>query len=493
MGGGVAAAPRFLSVSLGCLLTASLVVAGPAPGDIDRSEYRSRRLALAESLRKDLPDGGTGVLILHAAPESELTTYRQESNLYYLTGTEIPRSTLVLLFNRPQRGKKRADEAKGASKEGSSSYAEYLYLAERDYRQERWTGAKPGAGGLVEDTLQPDSERKAAMEATGFDRIPEGDYPPRRYPKGPIERSADLAAHLNLFLANASILFHLAEPGPLGEALSPDLAFLKEIRERFPWLPVKSPGGALGRLRMIKSRAELERLRRAIEITCRAQRDAMKQARPGIAEYEIEGIIEGRFISEGARRPGYASIVGSGPNSCVLHYDANERTSRDADLILIDVGAEYRRYSADVTRTIPANGHFTAEQRRIYDVVLKAQKEAIAAIRPGVPFGEIHKTARKVIEEAGYGAYFIHGTSHYLGLDVHDSGDTSAMLEPGMVLTVEPGIYLRDKELGIRIEDDVLVTRDGAQILSACVPREAEAVERQMAEASSSGTTPSDR
>jgi len=452
---------------------------------IDRSEFHARRLALAAELRKELPPGGTGVLVLHGAPEPDNGTYRQESNLYYLTGTEIPGSTLVLVFDAPDSGGR---GTRGLPKSKSSHVVEYFYLPERNYRAERWTGAKPGAGGLVKETLEPDAERREAMEATGFQPIPEGDYPSRAFPRGPIQRSTDLQDHLNLFLGMAAVLFHPADAVPLGEGLSADLAFLREVREHYPLLPLKSPGGALGRLRMIKSPSEIGLLRRAVEISCRAQLDAMEQARPGMPEYEIQAIIEKRFTASGARRPGYPSIVGSGPNSCVLHYDSSERTGEQGELLLMDVGAEYKRYTADVTRTIPLSGRFTPEQRKIYEIVLRAQAAAIAVIRPGVPFAEIHKTARKVIEEAGYGPQFIHGTSHFLGLDVHDVGDTSARLSAGMVLTVEPGIYIPEKRIGVRIEDDVLVTPGGAEVLSRCVPREADAVEMQMAEGLKSGS-----
>jgi len=245
-------------------------------------------------------------------------------------------------------------------------------------------------------------------------------------------------------------------------------------------MEIRDPRPALGRLRMVKSPAEIAHIRRAVEITCLAHRDAFKAARSGAAEYQVQAEIERRFTFEGARRPGYPSIVGSGPNSCVLHYDASERTLKKKDLLLMDVGAEFRRYTADVTRTIPIGGRFTGEQRKVYDLVLLAQEAVLAVIKPGVPFADLDRTARKVITDAGYGKYFIHGTSHYLGLDVHDAGDGTAVLQPGMVFTVEPGIYIPEKEIGVRIEDDILVTGTGAEILSDCLPRTADAVEMQM-------------
>jgi Xaa-Pro aminopeptidase len=447
------------------------------PLEVPREEFRSRRIALVSSLRADLPEGGTGVAIFRSAPAAPFATFRQDSDLYYLTGTEIPGSTLVLLFDRPAGAKGR----KPAGKASGGRFAEFFYLPERDYREERWTGPRPGAGGLRPETLEPDEERNKAMQVTGFDRPPDPDYPPRNYPKGPVERASDLSAHLRIFLRGADVLFFAADPGSPGEALSPALAYLRDLRDRFPTIRVADPSGALARLRMIKSPAEIALLRKAIAITCEAHRDAWSRIRSGMTEYQIQAVIEHRFLHEGARRPGFPSIVGSGPNSCVLHYDASARTVETGDLVVIDVGAEFRRYSADVTRTVPVGGRFTEEQLKIYRIVLEAQRRAIAAIRPGVPFTEIHKVARKAIEEAGYLAYFLHGTSHFLGLDVHDAGDTGAELRAGMVLTVEPGIYLAEKSIGVRIEDDVLVTERGAEILSDCLPRDPAAVEMQMA------------
>jgi len=465
------------------LLALPWIPAAPAsvPAGIAREEYRARREALARILRKEIPPGGSGVLMLDSAPEPDNLTFRQESNLYYLTGTEIPGSALVLLFDRPK-----TPSRKGARGE-AGHYAEYLYLPERDYRLERWMGPRAGAGGLQRETLQPDEERREAMALTGFDRIPGEDYPPRHYPRGPVERRSDLPAHLTRFLRDAGTFFHLADPGTLGAPLSSDLTFLREVRERYPSVTLKNPASALGRMRSVKSPAEVELLRRAVEITCHAHRDALQQARAGMAEYQVQALIEYRFMHEGARRPAYPSIVASGMNACILHYDASEGILKEGDLLLLDAGAEFHRYSADLTRTLPVSGRFTPEQRKIYDVVLRAREAALAAIRPGVPFPEIDRAARKVITEAGFGPYFIHGTSHFIGLDVHDPGDTSGALLEGMVLTVEPGVYIPEKKLGIRVEDDVLVTRRGTLVLSDCAPRSADAVEMQRTEGLKSG------
>jgi Xaa-Pro aminopeptidase len=447
------------------------------------AEYSARRHRLADALRDEVPAGEMGVLLLRSLPKPENATFRQESNLYYLTGTEIPGSALVLLFDHPAPGTPDSPPSTSGAR-----YAEYFYLPERDFRQERWTGAKLGAGSLEKDTLRPDAERLSTMRLTGFDKIPEGDFPPRWLPRGPVEKTSDFRSHLKRFLESSTILFFGADPGTLGEPLSEDLAFLEELRTRYSNLRTRDPRPALGRLRMIKSEAEVAQIRHAVEITCQAMRDGFRAARSGVPEYQVQAEIERRFTREGARRPGYPSIVGSGLNSCVLHYDANERTLRHGDLLLMDVGAEYRRYTADVTRTIPVGGRFSSEQRKVYDVVLKAQEAVFAAIKPGIAFSELDKTARRVISDAGYGQYFNHATSHFLGLDVHDAGDGSSRLAAGMVFTVEPGIYIPEKELGIRIEDDVVVTETGVEVLSLCLPRKADAVEMQTRKASRSGT-----
>jgi Xaa-Pro aminopeptidase len=467
------------------VLLASLVAQGSidaATTPVEKAAYASRRRALALSLSSELTPGALGVLLLQSPPEPENATFRQESNLYYLTGTEIPDTALLLVFNRPSPAPGDSD------KTAMSRFAEYFYVPERDYRQEKWTGPQPGAGALEKESLRPDPERLATMELTGFDKIPEGDFPPRRWPKGPVESRADLPRQLSRFLAEASTLFIPAEAGVLGEPLSPDLALVSDLRAHFPALAIKDPRQALGHLRMIKSPEEIEAIRRAVEITCQALKDAIRAASPGSVEYQVQAEVERRFTLEGARRPAYPSIVASGPNSCILHYDASERTMQTGDLLLLDVGAEYHHYAADVTRTVPVGRRFSAEQRKIYDLVLKAQDAVFALVKPGVFFADLDKTARKVIMDAGYGPYFIHGTSHFLGLDVHDLGDTSAVLAPGMVFTVEPGVYLPEKEIGVRIEDDVLVTPAGAEVLSRCVPRDPAAVEMQMRNAVKSGT-----
>jgi Xaa-Pro aminopeptidase len=238
----------------------------------------------------------------------------------------------------------------------------------------------------------------------------------------------------------------------------------------------------------VKDADEIARLRRAIDITAEAERDAMKAIKPGVYEYEAEALIEYTFRRRGAERLGFPSIVGSGPNSTLLHYDKNRRRMEDGDVVVLDIGAEYGYYSADVTRTVPVSGKFTDRQRAIYELVLGTQQAAIDAIRPGVDIRTLERVARSYMQAHSAGLcgsascdrFFVHGLSHWLGMDVHDVGRMTTAFVPGMVLTVEPGIYLPQEHLGVRIEDDVLVTPTGHEVLSAAAPKRPDEIEAQM-------------
>ncbi|MGH7605915.1 MAG: aminopeptidase P N-terminal domain-containing protein, partial [Gemmatimonadales bacterium] len=240
-------------------------------------------------------------------------------------------------------------------------------------------------------------------------------------------------------------------------------------------------------MRAVKDADEIARLRRAVNISVAGHLAAMRAARPGMYEYELEAALEREFRRHGADRLGYPSIVGSGPNGTTLHYDVNRRRTEDGDLVVIDAAAEWGQYTADVTRTFPVNGRFTPRQKAIYDLVLATQQAAVDSIRPGVTLRQLDAIARRYMREhsgALCGAetcdvYFIHGLGHPIGMDVHDVG-IGRPFEPGTVLAIEPGIYLPAEGLGVRIEDDVLVTARGAEWLSAGAPRTTEAIERLM-------------
>jgi Xaa-Pro aminopeptidase len=286
---------------------------------------------------------------------------------------------------------------------------EFLFLPERKPAAERWTGPKLGPG--------PDAEK-----AIGFAKV----LP-----------TSEFDATLKQVSEHAKAVYGLKE-------VESDIAYLRQV----------------------KSDTEVALLDKAIQITVKAQRAAARTIAPNVMEYEVQAAIEFEFTRNGAERPGYPSIVGSGPFSTVLHYDDNSRRMQAGDTVVVDVGAEYSGYSADVTRTFPVSGKFSPRQREIYQIVLDAQKAAIAKVKPGARISDLHNAAMTHIRSKGYDKYFIHGTSHHIGLEVHDVGDTSRPFEPNMVITVEPGIYIPEEQLGIRIEDDVLVTPTGYRVLS---------------------------
>lgn len=286
---------------------------------------------------------------------------------------------------------------------------EFLFLPDRKPAEERWTGAKLGPG--------PEAEK-----ATGFAKV---------------LSTSEFDATLKKVSEHAKSVYDLKD-------VANDIAYLRQV----------------------KSPTELALLEKAIDITVKGQQAAARTIAPEVMEYEVEAALEYEFRRNGAERPGFPSIVGSGYYSTILHYDKSERRMQTDDVVVVDIGAEYGGYSADVTRTFPVNGKFTPRQREIYQIVLDAQKAAIAKVKPGARINDLHQAAMGYIRSKGYDRYFIHGTSHHIGLEVHDVGETSRAFEPNMVVTVEPGIYIPEEQLGVRIEDDILVTPTGYRILS---------------------------
>src|SRR5579864_2463982 len=276
-------------------------------------------------------------------------------------------------------------------------------------------------------------------------------------------------------------------------------------KEGVDWLQQVAPQAKLkdirmqiGAMRQIKSAGELAFLNEAIGLSLDAHLAAMRMMRPGLYEYQIGAAMVEVHANGGSEAEGYAPIVGAGPNSTVLHYDRLSRKIEDGDIVVLDVGAQYSGYSADITRTIPANGKFKARQREIYEIVLGAQNAALAAIKPGVHFSckgkkdGLANIARDYINSHGkdrqgkpLGQYFIHGLGHHIGLNVHDPGEYCATLQPGMVITIEPGIYIPEENIGVRIEDDILITESSYKLLSERLPRNPDEIEKIMAEAAS--------
>lgn len=392
--------------------------------------------------------------------------YHQDPNFYYLTGLREPHSILVL-FKTPK-------EINGEKTK------EIIFVQPKDNSKEVWTGKRLGKIGTellleIETALDNTSFNNIDFNFEQFDKVIH--FPlPQDIKDNPFDK-ADLH---NLCLQ-------------FDAKLSKTKAEQIDNSKPFEWL---------SRLREIKTKEELVLMRKAIDITCIAQNELIKALQPNMTEYQSEAIIEYVFKSRGAEYPGFPSILGSGKNSCVLHYNTNRKTMTGDNLLVSDVGAEYHGYTADVTRTIPVDGTFSKEQKIIYDIVLKAQEAGIKKCKKGNSFWDPNIAATSVISQElqklgiiksplGVRRYFMHGTSHYLGLDVHDVG-TYLPLRSNSVITVEPGIYIPEGSpcdekwwnIGVRIEDDILITEDKPEVLSDCIPKTTEEIELLMKEKS---------
>ncbi len=407
----------------------------PTLWGIPITEYASRRAAMRQQLAEDQ------MLIFASATASvDYVRYRQESNMMYLTGVDMPNAVLVLL---PENSPMGVDEV--------------LFLA----RQSRIARLFEGPA------LEPSEE---AERKTGFREVRD-------------------RSELREFLEQA-LQYH---PKPLLNRPA-RTSLLDTLRELNPEVSVSQAERLLTPLRMVKSPYELKLMRKAIQITMEAHREVARALKPGIHEYELEAVIVATFRRHGSEREAFACIIGSGPNSCILHYNANKRKIEKNDLVLVDIGAEYSYYAADITRTYPASGKFTPRQRELYLAVLGAKKYAEQHAKPGVTLRELHQKAVEYLrnsplrakdengQERTLDAFFVHGLSHQLGMDVHDP-DNGAPLKPGMVFTIEPGVYIPSENIGIRIEDDYLVTETGVINLSSALPTDPDAIERMMRQA----------
>ncbi|MBV8726631.1 MAG: aminopeptidase P N-terminal domain-containing protein [Candidatus Eremiobacteraeota bacterium] len=419
--------------------------------------YDGRRTCFAEAI----PDAiavipSASIRLRNSDTEFE---FRQDSDFHYLTGFPEPDSVLVV---RPKDNKERF----------------ILFVRPRDRAKEIWNGRRYGPeGALAEFGVD------AAYEIGQLD-----------------DKLAD-------FMVGARTLYYrFGEDERMDRRVQEALAKARDRVRRGGNAPraIEEPGTILHEMRLLKTPAEIEKMRRACEITRLGHVAGMRATRPGVHEYEIEATIEHAYRANGAHNA-YPSIVASGDNATILHYHENSDQLKDGDLILVDSGCEYDLYASDVTRTWPINGRFSAEQRAIYEIVLAAQKAAIEEVRPGRPFSAYHEAAvnvtvdglldvgllkgtrDEILEQQRYNDYFMHRTGHFLGLDVHDvgrylelDGSTSRKLEAGIVVTVEPGIYVhrdlncdeRFKGIGVRIEDDILCTARGPENLSAEIPKE---------------------
>lgn len=414
----------------------------------ENGEYASRRAKLLAQVN------GPVVLFGYTGREQASPSYvfAQEENFYYLTGHNQPGAALLLIPEPPA----------GKTVEGPR---EILFVPKRDMVRERWDNIRIG----------PDDAD--AKQRTGFDTVLAFD-----------ELRGKLQA-----LAGTFTEFHTLLPGQ-NEAGYPHRGnWAKWLGEAAPSVKLTNVARPMAALRQIKSAGEIEKMIRVTEVSMDAHLAAMKMMKPGVHEYEVAAKMEWVHKNAGCEGEGYAPIVGSGFNSTVLHYNDVDRKIENGDVVVLDVGAICDGYVADITRTLPANGKFTARQREIYEIVLGAQNAVMAALKPGMSMGRtspnsLDKIARDYINTHGkdlkgqpLGQYFIHGLGHHVGLYVHDV-NTNSPLEPGMILTIEPGIYIPEEKLGVRIEDMVLVTADGYKLLTARLPRTVADVEKAMAQ-----------
>ncbi|WP_077529506.1 Xaa-Pro aminopeptidase [Vreelandella utahensis] len=435
---------------------------------IDRDEHASRRRRLMEQMAPE------SIAIVSAAPERIRSRdteypYRQDSDFLYLTGFEEPHAVLVLVPGREH---------------GET----VLFCRERDPDRELWDGFMVGPDSAVANYGVDD-----AFPITDIDDILPG-----------------------LIEGRSRVYYSIGRDSAFDSQV---MEWVNSIRARVR-SGAKPPGEfvalehTLHDMRLYKSAAELRVMEQAGRISANAHRQAMRRARPGLREYQLEAELLYRFLDEGASAPAYPTIVASGSHGCVLHYTENQGMLADGDLVLIDAGCEYNGYAADITRTFPVNGRFTGEQKAVYEIVLAAQKAAIEKVRPENHWNQPHEAAvevlsqglldlgiltgslEEVVEQAHYRDFFMHRTGHWLGMDVHDVGDYRIggawrVLEPGMVMTIEPGLYIAPGKVGVderwqgiavRIEDDVAVTRSGYRNLTPDVPKEIADIEALMAD-----------
>jgi len=429
------------------------------------SFFKDRRIVF----RENMPDNS--IAFIFAAPIRNRSNdvnfeYHQNPNLYYLSGYEEPNSVLVITKNKIKIDKYKTNEI--------------LFVQPRDKSREIWDGRRLGVDGtkLI-------LEISTAINTSQFGKI---NFNLKKYSSIHIDKPKDNLIDDDV---NKEDLFSLLRQFyNKTSKLADEIIDEKQIKY---WL---------ANMREIKTNEELILLRRAIDITCLALTESMRFIEPNMKEYESEAVIEYIFKKNGAEYPGFPSILGSGENSCILHYVSNRKTMSGESLIVSDVGAEYHGYTADVTRTLPVDGKFSNEEAIIYNIVLKAQKAGIEQCKVGNRFWDPNIAATTVISQElkklgiiqkpiDIRKYFMHGTSHYLGLDVHDKG-TNGKLRAGSVITVEPGIYIAEGSLcdpkwwniGIRIEDDILITDNGPENLSEEAPRSIKAIEALMKEGS---------
>lgn len=401
----------------------------PTPAaDLPASVYRERRERVMKAL-----DGCIGVIAAQGEVSGITEDFRQDADFYWLTGINEPGAYLVFAPKAPFN-------------------KVTLFLKTRDPEAERWTGPR--------EPISPD-----LIEKYGVDKVRRGS------PETTLEGAG----------ANHECVAIIAPPTMAKEDRS-DAELAARVAQRFG-LHVVYKRSSLAELREAHGPEEIERMERAIAITRAGHEAVAKGSVAGVSERDVQTQLEYAFFAAGATGLSYPSIVGAGPDGAVLHWDKNSRLLKDGDLLVVDAAAEYGRYAADVTRTYPVSGHFSAEQAKVYRAVYQAQEDIMAAIHPGVSMAELQHAAEDSLRRAGYLKDFIHGFGHFVGLDVHDAGLYEKPLPVGAIFTVEPGIYLPDRGFGVRIEDEVIVTATGYRLLTTAFPRKLEDVEAWVAKA----------
>jgi Xaa-Pro aminopeptidase len=442
-------------VRIGCTIAILALLVAPLARSLERQPsavYRARRLALAANLK-----GGVAILFAAEEPVLDLMPYRQDEDFYYLTGWNAPGAALLIVGDAPSAPSPRA-------------YTEILFLPTRDLRMEKYTGAKL-------DAASPGVAQTAGVDG--------------------VRQMTELPAALNRLMAADRGLMRNVWAQPEAAQAKALIGFTAATLGLEAISSIHDVTNLTAELRVVKDEGEIELLKKASTASIAAQRVMMRDAGPGVTERAIAGKMTAAWLENGCERASYAPIVGSGTNSTTLHYSENTRTMEDGDILLVDAACEYSMYASDITRTVPVNGHFTPRQREIYNIVLGAQQAAIDAFVAGK--SKINDRDRRdpdSLDTAAYnyinthgkdthgqplGQYWLHGLGHMVGIDVHDPAIYPAILKPGTVFTIEPGIYIPEEKLGVRIECDFLVGADGKLIdLDAALPHTAEDVEAAM-------------
>ncbi|HEY2421856.1 MAG TPA: aminopeptidase P family protein [Neobacillus sp.] len=412
---------------------------------MDKEFYMKNRNRLYEQLE----DRSLLILFAGKAPQKsadEAYQFVPNRNFYYLTGIDEPN----IIFFALKTNKK---------------VEEYLFIEKSDPILEKWVGK----------TISVDGAR----EASGINNVL-------------FIEQFDIQLTRTLFANSLTNVYLDLERRELDQGTTKAQQFASKIQSNYPFLQLKNVYPAICDLRVIKTAGEIEELKKAIAITYEGIKTLMSHAKAGMKEYQLEAYFDFILKSNGVRHYAFPTIAASGKNGTVLHYDKNNATVEDGSLVLLDLGAQYNYYNADISFTFPVNGKFTDKQKTFYNIVLKALQETTEIIKPGLPFAKLNEHAKKILaeecmkvglikEESEIGKYYFHGVSHMLGLDTHDVGRTKDLiLQPGMVVTVEPGLYIEEEEIGIRIEDDVLVTEEGHEVLSKDIFRTVEEIEAFM-------------